>query len=198
MERIDAALPSSLDRAVQLLRQGEIVAYPTETVYGLGVDPFNVDALERLFAAKGRAREKAILLIVDSLDQLDGVTTHIPTRAKAMMESFWPGPLSILLPKHPKLPEAIAPGLDRICVRCPGSAIARQLCSAFGGPLTSTSANASGEEAVLDLADLHLPGVALGLDGGRLPASAPSTIVDGVSGAILREGAIGRDQLAGH
>lgn len=194
MELIDTSA-ASMARAVDALRRGEVIAYPTETVYGLGVDPFNVDALHRLFAVKGRDHDQAVLLLVDGPKQLEKVSSHISERAQAYMDAFWPGPLSLLLPKHPALPEAVAPGRERICVRCPGAAWARALCTAFGGPITSTSANASGEPPVEDLHDLQLPGISLGIDAGRLPPSPPSTIVDVESGVLLREGAIRQSDL---
>lgn len=195
MEVIDTNHDGAIARAVQCLREGKIVAYPTETVYGLAVDPFNVAALTRLFEVKGRDREKAILLIVGQNAHLEKVTSRVSPRAQAYMDAFWPGPLSLLLPKHADLPEELAPGLDKICVRCPGLDVARTLCNAFGGPITSTSANASGESPATDLASLRLPGVALGLDAGTLAPSAPSTILDAESGVILREGAVSRADL---
>ena len=187
--------PGSLQRVVDALRAGGVIAYPTEAVYGLGVDPFNPAALERLFAAKGRDRNQPVLLIVDSESQLARVAAEISARARACMETFWPGPLSLLLPRHPALPEALAPGRDKICVRCPGAPWARALCTAFGGPITSTSANQSGEPPVHHLRDLNLSGVDLGIDAGTLPPAAVSTIVDAETGAIVREGAISRSRL---
>ena len=185
-----------MEEAAAVLRDGGIVAYPTETVYGLAVDPFSVEALDRLFAAKGRAREKAILLIIGCRAHLDRVAADVPPRAQAYMDAFWPGPLSLLLPKHPDLPEELAPGLDSICVRCPGLPAARALCDAFGGPVTSTSANTSGEAPARSLDDLDLPGLTLGLDGGLLRPEPPSTILDVRSGKILREGPITAAQIA--
>ena len=182
----DPRQPESIETAVTTIRNGGIVAYPTETVYGLAVDPYNLHALDLLFSAKGRDREKAILLIVADQSQLGTVATSVSPRAQALIDAFWPGPLSILFPKHPDLPEALAPGLDKICVRCP----------AFGGAITSTSANASGEAPIARLADLHLPHIALGLDGGALAPSPPSTIVDAETGEVLREGSITRAQIS--
>lgn len=192
----DARKPESIKDAVAAVRKGGIVAYPTETVYGLAVDPYNLHALDLLFSAKGRDREKAILLIVADETQLRNVTVNISPRAQALMDAFWPGPLSILFPKHPDLPEALAPGLDKICVRCPGAQVARDFCAAFGAALTSTSANASGEAPIISLADLHLPHIALGLDGGALAPSPPSTIVDAETGEVLREGSITGEAIA--
>ena len=194
MELLDTSA-ASLERAAEALRAGQVIAYPTETVYGLGVDPFNTAALDRLFQAKARDRGQAVLLIIGDKDQLDRAVRDISPRARACMAAFWPGPLSLLLPKHPDLPEAVAPGREKICVRCPGLPWARQLCDNFGGPITSTSANQSGEPPVDDLRALNLTGVALGIDAGPLGQGVPSTILDPDSGDILREGAITRADL---
>ena len=195
MERIEANT-ASIARAVEALRAGEVIAYPTETVYGLGANPFDEGAMERLFEAKGRDRSNPILLIVASRAQLDRVVSAISPQALACMEAFWPGPLSILFPRHPSLPDIITAGSDKVCVRCPGHHWARALCEAFGGPVTSTSANRSGAPVVQSLDTLDLPGVELGFDGGKLDSSQASTILDAESGTILREGAISREQLA--
>jgi len=194
MELLDPS-PPSLHRAAEALKAGRVVAYPTETVYGLAVDPFSEEALEELFAAKGRERDQAILLIVGGQEQLKRVVTAISPRAQRYMDAFWPGPLSLLLPKHPDLPDAVAPGREKICVRCPGAEVARRLCEVFGGPITSTSANRSGTPPVQDLRDLDLERVSLGIDAGPLAPSEASTILDPETGAILRQGAIGEQEL---
>lgn len=196
MRRVDASRDGAIAEAARALQAGQIVAYPTETVYGLGVDPFNVAALKRLFEAKGRDREKALLLIVGREAHLDHVASTVSSRARRYMEAFWPGPLSLLLPRHPGLPDEVAPGLDKICVRCPGAPVSRALCDAFGGAITSTSANASGDAPVRMLEDLGLAGIELGLDGGELAPSASSTILDPETGEILREGALSRTVIA--
>lgn len=195
MELVEAT-ESSIERAVASIRKGQVIAYPTETLYGLGVDPFNEDALERLFAAKGRDRDQAVLLVIGGPEHLRQVTPELSDRARGYMNTFWPGPLSLLLPRHSALPDAVAPGRGKICVRCPGLPWVRDLCTAFGGPITSTSANASGQPPVQDLRDLSLPGVRLGFDAGPLPSIAPSTIIDGETGEVLREGAVSRTQLS--
>lgn len=195
MERIEAST-ASIARAVEALRAGEVIAYPTETVYGLGANPFDERAMNRLFEAKGRDRSNPILLIVSSREQLGRVVAAISPQALACMDAFWPGPLSILFPRHPSLPDLITAGSDKVCVRCPGHEWARSLCEAFGGPVTSTSANRSGTPVVQSLAELELPGVDLGFDGGTLDSSQASTILDADSGTILREGAISREQIA--
>ncbi|MBN2311127.1 MAG: threonylcarbamoyl-AMP synthase [Candidatus Hydrogenedentes bacterium] len=182
--------PDGIAEAAEALRRGAIVAYPTETVYGLAVDPFQEDALRRLFAAKQRDPQHPILLIIADESQLPPVVARVSPRAHAYARAFWPGPLSLVLPKAPGLSALAAAGTDTICVRCPGSPIARDLCRRFGAALTSTSANLSGEPAARSLDEIRLPGIELGLDGGLLPESAPSTVFDPETGQLYREGAI--------
>lgn len=189
------ATAAGIARAAAVLRAGQVIAYPTETVYGLGVDPFSEAALHRLFEVKGRDAGKAVLLIVAGLDQLESVATGLSDRARRYAEAFWPGPLSLLLPKSPALPGLVTAGSAHVCVRSPACATARRLCEAVGGPITSTSANRSGAPPACSLTGLDLEGVALGLDGGALAPSAPSTVFDPERNEILREGVITRAQL---
>ncbi len=190
-----SASPEGIQRAADAIRQGEVVAYPTETVYGLGVDPFSEDALARLAAVKGRESPKAVLLVIGDAAQLDGLVTSVSPLARAYMDAFWPGPLSLLFPRSPALPEALTGGSDKVCVRCPSSTVARGLCLAVGGPVTSTSANRTGGEPASHLAQVNLDNVAVGVDGGALPARQPSTVYDPDENVIHRPGAIGAEQL---
>ena len=176
--------------AARAVRAGEVVAYPTETVYGLGVDPFSDEAVRRLFAVKGRDPSKPVLVIVADVEQLKRVTEYVSDLAWVYVRAFWPGPLSLLLPKAGALAEALTAGQEKVCVRCPGSALARRLCRAVGFAITSSSANLSGEPPARSLDALDLPGVSIGIDGGLLADSAPSTVFDPDTGHILREGAI--------
>ncbi|MDQ1257876.1 MAG: L-threonylcarbamoyladenylate synthase, partial [Candidatus Hydrogenedentes bacterium] len=116
-------------------------------------------------------------------------------RARAYAEAFWPGPLSLLLPKAPGLPDALTAGRGEVCVRCPGLDTARALCRAAGSALTSTSANRSGQSPARSLDELDLPGVSIAIDGGTLPPSPPSTVFDPETCRILREGVISEAQL---
>lgn len=191
-------VPASLEgiaAAAQAIRSGEVVAYPTETVYGLGVDPFSEAAVRRLFEVKQRDRGKPVLLIVADFDQLAEVTSRISDKARAYAQAFWPGPLSLLLPRSATLAEAVTAGSTKVCVRCPGSAAARQLCEAVGSAITSTSANRSGRPPISCLDELDLRGVGLGVDGGVLESGVPSTVFDPDTGEILRAGVITRVQL---
>ncbi len=192
--RVLAPSPEAFAEAAQVLRAGGVVAYPTETVYGLAVDPHNADALTRLFEVKGRPDTNPVLLIVDSPLQLDAVALPLSPRARRCAEAFWPGPLSLVLAAVPGLAAAIAPA-GKVCVRCPGSEVARALCNAFGGAVTSTSANLSGEPPATDAAGASLAGVSLVIDGGALPPSAPSTVYDPDTGTVFRAGAIAAEAL---
>ncbi len=187
--------PENLMEAADVLFDGGVVAYPTETVYGLAVDPFFEHALAKLFELKGRDDGNPVLLVIDDEDDLFTVVSEVSDRAAAYIEAFWPGPLSLLLPRSPELPKRVTAGGDKVCVRCPDCAIARELCRVYGGPLTSTSANRSGQPPARSLAELHLPGVALGIDGGLLPECAPSTIFDPDEMRIVRPGPITEAQL---
>ena len=195
MEIIDPT-PEGIDKAAAALRGGKVVAYPTETVYGLGVDPFSEEALGALFVVKGRERGNPVLLIVSSLKQLEGIVPQLSPRAAAYAEAFWPGPLSMLLPCSRDLPEALSLDASRVCVRWTSSTIAASLCEAFGGAIVSTSANAAGEAPAVSPAGIDLVGISLCLDGGRLEESAPSTVLDPQTGEVIREGAIAREELA--
>ncbi len=187
--------PEGLAEAARLLRRGEVVVYPTETVYGLAVDPASESALERLFAVKGRREDHPVLLIIADALQLQPWVAEISANAQACMEVFWPGPLSLLFPHADGLPAALTAGSAKICVRCPACPVARELCRVFGGAVTSSSANRSGEPPARSLQELHLDGVALGVDGGVLPARVPSTVYDPDGDRILRAGDITWEQL---
>ncbi len=186
---------AGIAQAVEALRSGEVVLYPTETVYGLAVDPFNAQAVEKLFKVKGRDADKPVLLIVGNVGQLDTIVSEISPHAKVCMDAFWPGPLTLLLPKTDAVPDSITAGSSKVGVRSPGLDVARALCNTFGGALTSTSANLSGEAPAVSLDGLDLSGVALAIDGGRLDAATPSTLYDPESRVVLREGAISLEML---
>jgi len=187
--------PEGLSEAAEALFDGALVAYPTDTVYGLAVDPFIEEAVERLFGAKGRDIRNPVLLVIDDEEDLFDVAQGVSDMAAAFIEAFWPGPLSLLLPKSPELPKSVTAGQPKVCVRCPDHEIARDLCRTYGGPLTSSSANRSGQPPARSLDELEAPGIDLAIDGGRLPQSLPSTVFDPDEFRILRAGAITDTQL---
>lgn len=176
--------------ALSILRAGGIVAHPTETVYGLAVDPFNPEAVARLFQAKGRAESNPVLLIIADPEDARRVARAIGANARRLIDAFWPGPLSLALPKTPDLPAALTAGGDTVSLRCTASPEARALCQVFGGPLTSSSANRSGQPPATAPDEIDLDGVALVIDAGALAPSPPSTVYDPDSGTLFREGAI--------
>lgn len=185
----------ALDSACAILRAGGVVAFPTETYYGLAVDPFNLAALSRLFALKGRSHDKPVLLIVDNPAQLSGLVAEIPSPFPLLMEKFWPGPLTLVFPGVPSLPEMLTGSRGTIGVRVSSHPVARQLVRAFGRPITATSANVSGKPAavtasgVFDQLGLNMEAV---IDGGETPGGQGSTILGYQEGKVclLRAGVI--------
>ena len=185
---------ANIRRAADALHEGQIVCHPTETVYGLGADPMSVAALDRLFAVKEREARNPVLLIIGEEAQLSRIA-KLTDRARRYAEKFWPGPLSLLLPPAVDAPKALLGGDGRVCVRWTASPAAQQLACAFGGAIVSTSANRSGQLPVRRVQELDLAGVAMALDAGELPDSAPSTVLDPETGRILRAGAVPAEVL---
>jgi L-threonylcarbamoyladenylate synthase len=183
--------------AAAAIGRGEVVVYPTETVYGLGADPFSEPALRRLYAIKERDAANPVLLVVDGLDQLRAVVREVSAAAEAYARRFWPGPLSMLFPKSPRLPKILTGGLEHVCVRWTSHPLARALCREAGHAITSTSANLAGQPPAQSLAEVRLDGLGAKVDGGLLPPSLPSTVFDPSTGRILREGAIPAEVLLG-
>lgn len=192
---MNSEMMESIRAAAKAIKSGQVVAYPTETVYGLGADPFSEKALDRLFEIKGRDKSNPVLLIVANEQQLMDVVAEIPPEAQACMKAFWPGPLCLVLPKKRRVPEALTAGSDRVCVRQTSSKIARCLCIEVGHAITSSSANRSGESPARSASEIDLPGLAAIIDGGTLAPASPSTIYDPYANRILRAGSITADKL---
>ncbi len=182
-----------LERAAEWMRSGQLVAFPTDTVYGVGAPVFDAEAVASIYTAKGRPPEKAIpVLIADELD-LARVATIIPGSARALIARFWPGALTVVLPKQPLVPEIVSSG-STVAVRLPNLELTRALLR-LTGPLAATSANRSGQPSPVSAGEVtaQLGGrVAAVLDGGPCPGGVPSTVVDcSVSPPrLLREGGI--------
>ena len=190
--------PVALDAAVAVLREGGVVAYPTDTLYGLAADPRSAVAVARVFALKGRAETSALTLIAADAEQASAAA-FFTARAAALARAMWPGPLTIVTTARSAVtPEALAGGVT-VGVRVPRHDVARALAGRFGFCITATSANRSGEpptaypDAVLDA----LPGIDLVIDGGAAPGGPPSTIVDATSDVLrlIREGAVPWDRV---
>jgi L-threonylcarbamoyladenylate synthase len=185
--------PTQIAGAVDVLRAGGVVAFPTDTLYGLAVDPRRHDAVERLFQLKGRDLSVAVPLIAASLDQALAAATLGEIERRAA-RAFWPGPLSIVAPANPCIASNALAGGTTVAIRVPAHVVARQLAETFGFAITATSANRSGEPAP-DSADAvahTLSDVDLLLDAGRVPGGAPSTIISFNTGelVLLRAGAV--------
>lgn len=184
-----------LAHACAVLRAGGVVAYPTETYYGLAVDPFNQGALVRLFALKGRSPEKQVLLIIDNPSQLSGLVSEIPPVFAIPMQQFWPGPLTLIFPGAASLPEMLTGHRGTIGVRVSSHPVARKLVRAFGSPVTATSANLSGYPAAVTADGVREQlgaEVDAVIDGGETPGGLGSTILDCCEGKVrlLRDGVI--------
>ncbi|MFZ0547329.1 MAG: L-threonylcarbamoyladenylate synthase [Candidatus Promineifilaceae bacterium] len=184
----------AIDEAADLLRLGHIVAFPTDTVYGVGVDPFSSAAIEQLYRVKGRAAEKGIPILLADRSDLEKVTNGISDMAQTLIDQFWPGPLTIIIPKHRDLPSNISPNVG-IAVRIPDHAIARAFITAAGGAVAASSANLSSEPPALSAAEVleSLNGrIAAVLDGGQVQYGEASTVLDCMSNPpkVLREGPI--------
>jgi L-threonylcarbamoyladenylate synthase len=190
---------ADLDAAVAALAAGQIVAYPTETFYGLAVDAANESAIERLYALKGRGAEKALSLIVTPA-MVAGLA-DVPPAATRLMAAHWPGPLTLVLPARPGLPAAL---VDDGCVAMRDSPhpLARALVAGLGRPITATSANRAGQPPARTAADVAaaFPQGCLILDGGETAGGRPSTLVrlrgPGDAYEVLRPGVIPTEALA--
>ncbi|MFB6103172.1 MAG: L-threonylcarbamoyladenylate synthase [Haloplanus sp.] len=182
-----------LDAAVDAVRDGRAVVYPTETVYGLGADATDSDAVELVFDLKGRSREKPLSLAVPDVDAaLDH--TQPTDREERFMRRFLPGPVTVIVARRPTLPDALTAGRDRVGVRVPDHDLALDFLDRTP-PLTATSANRSGSPSVTHpdaLDDRIREGVAVVLDGGETPGTE-STVVDPGRGVIHRRGAMADD-----
>jgi len=177
------------------LRAGGLLAFPTETFYGLAVDPLQERALERLFAVKKRDRQKPILLLISRPEQLQEIVAEIPAAYQPLMRRFWPGPLTLVFPARPQLPPLLTAADETIAVRQTSHPLARRLIDAFGFAITGTSANISGQEPVREISSLSSELAAacdMLLDGGATPGGLSSTIVgiDGGELTVRRQGTI--------
>jgi L-threonylcarbamoyladenylate synthase len=186
-------------RAASALRAGQVVAIPTDTVYGLAAALDHPEAIERLYAIKSRPVEKAIPVLISDTADLHKLTPHLSSKAAHLARNFWPGALTLVLPALPDLAPGVttaaSDGMRTVAVRMPDNGLARAIIAAAGGALAVTSANRSGAAPAIeaqDVSGLELWQPLLVVDGGRAPGGVPSTIVATTSEVpqILREGAI--------
>lgn len=183
----------AIPHALEILKRGGLVAFPTDTVYGVGSLAFDAKAVESIYAAKDRPVEKAIPILIGGSEDMDRVTSDVPPMAAKLAAHFWPGALTLVMPKHPNLPEVVSV-MPTVGVRVPAHPVARTLLSA-AGPMAVTSANISGQDSPKTAEEVsrQLNGrILLILDGGETPGGVPSTVVNclGTEPVILREGPI--------
>ena len=195
--------PQNINQATDIIKNGGLIAYPTETVYGLGADPHNTEAIQKIFTAKGRAEDKGIILLIRGPDDLSALVRTVSPTAQILIEAFWPGPLTLVFRANPDLSPALLGGRDTVALRHSSSPIATELLTALGGPLTSTSANRSAESPARSAAEVENTlgdYLDLILDGGSSNSTLPSTLVDVStdSATLLREGAISAQKLRAH
>lgn len=189
-----------LQYAAERLRHGEVVAIPTDTVYGLAADPFNLSAVEEIFRVKGRPEERALPILVNSLDQAMLLAREVPRNFLRLAEEFWPGALTLVVDASHRLPLKVTANTGRIALRWPRSEVVARLIEECDGPLTGTSANLSGSPACTSAEQVMTQlGDRLGLilDAGETKSATPSTIVElhGDNWKVLREGAISNQEI---
>jgi L-threonylcarbamoyladenylate synthase len=200
--RVEAGRPDrqALSRAAVILRDGGIVAYPTDTLYGLAANPGNAAAMAQLYRIKGRAVDAAIPLIASELAQVEGAGGELGPATRRLAARFWPGPLTLILPAWAGLDPRVHAGAGTVGVRVPDHPVARMLADLCGWPITSTSANKSGQPATMDPEEVRrtigadLDGL---IDAGCSPGGLPSTVVDatGPVPLLIRAGAVPWDRV---
>lgn len=200
MKVTDRNIKQILRKAVDILKGGGIIAYPTETFYGLGVKFDMTDSLKRLYEIKQRPLKKAMPLIIGNRNLLSVIAASMDNAAISLIERFWPGPLTVIFPAKENLSEFITAKTRKVAVRMPGNSFALRLAEYAGFPVTATSANPSGARPAQDMETIKRyfdDELDLIIDDGPTPGGLPSTIVDveGDEIKILREGAIEKELL---
>ncbi len=198
-----SARDEDLDRAIELLARGELVALPTETVYGLAADAANPEAVRRIFAAKERPADHPLIVHLPGIDVLNDWASEVPDSARKLAEAFWPGPLTLIVKKNDTVADVVTGGQDTVGLRVPGHPVALRLLQRFGKGIAAPSANRFGRispttaEHVISEFE-HRDTVAAVIDGGPCAVGVESTIVDctGPVVRILRPGMIGVERLA--
>lgn len=190
-----------IKRAAEIIKSGNIVAFPTETVYGLGANGFDSDAVKKIFEAKGRPGDNPLILHIAHKEDFDKIAASYPSYVKVMMEKFWPGPLSMIVPADASVPKAVTAGLDTVAIRMPSLKLARDFIDACGVPIAAPSANISGrpspttfDDVYYDLSQKNVPII----KGDDTEIGLESTVVLCTSypPVILRPGKITREEIA--
>ncbi len=196
----DTNKTEEINKVASILRDGGLAAIPTETVYGLAANALNPDAVNKIFAAKGRPNDNPLIVHVSSLEEVYPLVTEFPDRAKALADAFWPGPLTIILPKADIVPDEVSPNLSTVAIRMPSHPIARAIIKAAGVPLAAPSANSSGfpsptkVQHVIDDMNSKIDAI---VDGGESSVGVESTVITLATPVpkLLRPGGITPEQL---
>ena len=191
---------AAVEQAADILRRGGLLAIPTETVYGLGADALNEDAVLRIFLAKGRPQDNPLIVHICGMEMLHGIVSEVPERAKKLAAAFWPGPLTMVMPRGPEVSEVTCAGLDTVGVRMPSHPVVQAVIKASGVAFAAPSANLSGKPSPTNAQDVftdmdgRLP---LILDGGESAVGVESTVVavTGEHPMILRPGYVTKEQM---
>ena len=190
----------SIALAAKLLQQGELVALPTETVYGIAADARNGDAVKKIFEAKGRPQDNPLIVHICGMEMLHGIVSEVPERAKKLAAAFWPGPLTMVMPRGPEVSEVTCAGLDTVGVRMPSHPVVQAVIKASGVAFAAPSANLSGKPSPTNAQDtfVDMDGrLPLILDGGESAVGVESTVVavTGEHPMILRPGYVTKEQM---
>lgn len=200
MSNLSGQVMIQVNRAIEILKNGGIVAFPTDTVYGLGGDAFNIGAAERIYRVKQRPRHLPLpVLLADSM-QLDDIVAMVPETACYLMRHFWPGGLTLVLPKKDTFPDIITAGSNRVAVRIPDHVVPLALIRGLGAPIIGTSANISDKPSPVTAEEVEQQlgsQVDLIIDMGRCPGGLESTVVDvtGETPVILRQGVVSEEEI---
>jgi len=191
---------TTLAKAARIISTGGLLAFRTDSFYGLGADPLNREAVAKIRELKGREDNKPILLLISDMDQLDRFVGETSSIFRLIAIGQWPAPLTLIGPARPELPTELTAGTNTIGVRLPDDENVRALVRACGGGLTATSANVSGKppaRTAKEVKDYFPTGIDLIIDGGQVTATRPSTVVDvtGAEARLIREGALSREEL---
>lgn len=192
---------AAIEKGAALIRKGDVVVFPTETVYGLGADAFNETAVEEIFRAKGRPNDNPLIVHIADKSELTGLTREISPQAQKVIEAFMPGPITVILPKSDRVPDCVTAGLDTVGIRMPAHPVARAFINACNTPVAAPSANTSTRISPTSARHVYddMQGkIPLIIDGGACDVGIESTIVDLSSDTptILRPGAITAQMLA--
>jgi L-threonylcarbamoyladenylate synthase len=198
---VKTKITTSPSVAAFFIKSGEVVAFPTETVYGLGANIFDEEAVKKIFIAKGRPLDNPLIAHIFDLSQLEGITSEVPKNAASLVEAFFPGPLTLILPKNEQVPSVATAGLETIGVRMPKHQVAQKFLRACPGPVVAPSANLSGRPSptTWQAVKADLDGrISCILKGDRTEIGLESTVVDcaGETPVILRAGAVTLEDLS--